>query len=79
MPGTCVLCDQKYKRPVDRVKRTHRTPMFDFLLNVTAPNYIKGDYSTIREKKFTGTALSHVRSKHEGKAVKEFVNGGLLK
>jgi hypothetical protein len=79
MPGTCGLCGQKYRRPIDHVKKRHRTPKFDFFLNATAPNYIIGDYCAICEKKFTGTALSHVRSKHEGRAAKEFVNAGLLK
>ncbi|MGA6922234.1 MAG: hypothetical protein WBY22_04855 [Nitrososphaeraceae archaeon] len=65
------------RRPIDHVKRRHRTLMFDFYLPPTAPNYIKGDYCTICEKKFTGTALSHARSKHEERAAKEFVNAGL--
>jgi hypothetical protein len=50
--------------------------MFDFFLNLTSPNYIKGDYCTICDRKFTGTALSHVRDRHEGKAAKEFVYAG---
>jgi hypothetical protein len=53
--------------------------MFDSFLNSTAPHYIEGEYCAICKQKFTGTALSHVRSKHEGRAAKEFVNARLHK
>jgi hypothetical protein len=69
----------KIQRPIEHVKRRHRRPMFDSFLNSTAPHYIEGEYCAICKQKFTGTALSHVRSKHEGRAAKEFVNARLHK
>jgi hypothetical protein len=72
MSKICGLCGQNYRRPIDHVKRRHRRLMFDFFLSWTSPTYIKGDYCTICERKFTGTDLSHARAKHEGRAAKDF-------
>jgi hypothetical protein len=71
------VCNQRYRRPIDHVRRRHRRAMFDSFLNRTL-NYFIADYCTICKRKFTGSTLSHVRSKHEGKAAKEFVVAGLL-
>jgi hypothetical protein len=78
MTKVCGICGQKYRRPIDHVKRRHRRHMFDFFLNLTSPKFIIDNHCTICERKFEGATLSHARNKHEGKAAKVFVTAGML-
>jgi hypothetical protein len=72
MSKICGLCGQNYRRPIDHVKGRHRRLMFDFFLNWTYLLLILKEIIAQFVRKFTGTALSHARAKHEGRAAKDF-------